>query len=208
MSTSILLADDHTMFREALIAFLETKPELQLVGQVTNGLDAWEAIQTLRPDVTVVDITMPGISGLEVASKNTDAGYLTRIVVLTMHNDHRLALEAREAGAEGFVLKENTLEELVTAIDTVMAGGSFVSPSLRGVLRGLRNNKQATVLLSAREREVITLIANGNSSKEIAREMDISPRTVDTYRKRLAEKLGVGSLAEMVRYAVRVGLVG
>jgi len=128
--------------------------------------------------------------------------------VLTMHNDHRLALEAQEAGANGFVLKENTLEELITAIDTVMAGSTFITPSLRSVMRTLRANGQTVHQLSARERQVLALLADGNSSKEIAREMDISPRTVDTYRKRLADKLEVEGLAEMVRYAVRTGLVG
>jgi len=208
MTTKILLADDHTMFRQALVAFLTSRPELELLHQATNGIDAWEQIQALRPDVAILDITMPGMSGIEVTRKNSDADHLTRIVILTMHNDHRLALEAKEAGADAFVLKENTLEELVTAIESVMKGGNFVSPSLRSMLRAHTHNGQTTILLSTREREVITLIAEGNSSKEIAREMDISPRTVDTYRKRLGDKLGLGNLAEMVRYAVKAGLVG
>ena len=208
MPTTILLADDHTMFREALVAFLSTKPQLQLIGQATNGADAWQLIQDLQPDVAVVDITMPGLSGIDIARNNSAAGNRTRVIVLTMHNDHRLAQEAQQAGAKGFVLKENTLEELVTAIQAVMAGGTFITPSLRSVMRSARVSGQTIHALSARERQVLSLIAEGNSSKEVARAMDISPRTVDTYRKRLAEKLEVGSLAEMVRYAVRAGLVG
>jgi len=208
MPITILLADDHTMFRQALVAFLSSKPDIELIGQAINGDDAWQQIQTLQPDVAIVDITMPGLSGIEIAEKNADAGFPTHVVVLTMHNDQRLALEAHVAGAEGFVLKENTLEELHTAISTVMAGGTFVSPPLRSVLRANQRSTHPTVLLSARERQVVTLIAEGNSSKQIARVMDISPRTVDTYRKRLGDKLEVGSLAEMVRYAVRAGLVG
>lgn len=120
----------------------------------------------------------------------------------------RLALEAQQAGADGFVLKENTLEELVTAIDTVIAGGTFVSQSLRSAMRSLRIKGQTLHQLSDRERQVLFLIAEGNSSKQVARAMVISPRTVDTYRKRLGDKLGGGSLTEMVRYAVRVGLLG
>lgn len=207
MTTRLILADDHTMFRQALEAFLECKPELELLGQATNGLEAWEMIQTLRPDVAVLDVTMPGLNGIEVARKNADAGFLTHIVVLTMHNDQRLALEAQDAGVDGFVLKENTLDELVAAVETVMAGGTFVTPTLRVVLRGFQRRGQGVVLLSQREREVLTLLAQGNSSKQVARKMDISPRTVDTYRKRLGDKLELGSLAEMVRYAVRTGLV-
>lgn len=207
MPTTILLADDHTMFREALVAFLSTKPTLQLLDQTTNGDDAWQLIQELKPDITVVDISMPGLSGIDLARANTDADHPTRIIVLTMHNDQRLALEAQQAGAHGFVLKENTLEELVTAIDTVMAGSTFTTPSLRSIIRSHSASGQIIHQLSARERQVLVLIAEGNSSKEIARTMEISPRTVDTYRKRLCDKLGLRSVAEMVRYAVRMGLV-
>ena len=207
MTTRILLADDHTMFRQALVTFLKSNPRLELVGQAGDGEEAWRLIQTLRPDVTVLDIAMPGLGGLDVARRNAEAGYPTRIVMLTMHSDHRLALEAADAGADGFVSKDDTLEELATAINTVMACGTFVTPSLRSVLRGQQRSSQGTVVLSAREREVLRLIAEGRSSKEIARAFDISPRTVDTHRKHLAEKLGVGSVAEMARYAVRVGLV-
>ena len=207
MPTTILLADDHTMFREALVAFLTSKPQLQLLAQATNGDDAWRLIQELQPDVTVVDITMPGLSGIDIARNNVEAGRPTHVIVLTMHNDQRLALEAQQAGVDGFVLKENTLEELITAIDTVMAGRTFITPSLRSVMRTLRASGQTIHQLSDRERQVLSLIAEGNSSKEIARTMDISPRTVETYRKRLGDKLGVASLAEMVRYAVRAGLV-
>ena len=104
------------MFRQALVAFLTSKPDLQLLDQTTNGDDAWRLVQQLQPDVTVVDVTMPGLSGIDIARKNVKAGCPTRVVVLTMHNDHCLALEAQQTGANGFVLKENTLEELVTAI--------------------------------------------------------------------------------------------
>lgn len=207
MSTRLILADDHTMFRQGLEAFLQCQADLELLGQATNGDQAWEMIQGLRPDVAVLDITMAGLSGIEVARLNAEAGFLTRIVVLTMHNDQRLALEAQEAGVDGFVLKENTLDELLTAIATVTEGGSYVTPTLQVVLRGLQRRGQGVVLLSERERQVLTLLAGGNSSKQVARAMEISPRTVDTYRKRLGDKLEMGSLAEMVRYAVRVGLV-
>lgn len=208
MPTTILLADDHTMFREALVAFLSTRPNLQLLDQTTNGDDAWQLIQELKPDITVVDITMPGLSGIDLARANVAANHPTHIIVLTMHNDQRLALEAQQAGADGFVLKENTLEELVTAIDTVMSGKTFITPALRPFMRTQRAGGHAVHQLSTRERQVLSLIAEGKSSKQIARAMNISPRTVDTYRKRLSEKLEVDSLAEMVRYAVKIGLVG
>ena len=141
MPTTILLADDHTMFRQALVTFLTSRTELQLLEPATDGNQAWQRIQQLQPDVSVVDITMPGLSGIDIARNNADAGHPTRVIVLTMHNDARLAQEAQQAGADGFVLKENTLEELITAIDTVMAGGTFITPSMRSAMRNQRVNE-------------------------------------------------------------------
>jgi DNA-binding NarL/FixJ family response regulator len=172
-----------------------------------NGREAWELIEALEPDVAILDISMPEKTGIEVARKTVNAGLSTHVVLLTMHEDPSAALEAQEAGAVGYLLKDKSFEELVTAVRTVVAGGTFVTPSIREKLQDLQHDGRAAAQLSTREREVIKLIALGKSSKEIGRIMDISPRTVDTYRKRLMDKLGLHSLADVVRYAVRVGMV-
>jgi DNA-binding NarL/FixJ family response regulator len=207
MTTTVILADDHAMFRQGLAPLVDAEHELELLAQAGNGREAWELIEALEPDVAILDISMPEMTGIEVARKTVNAGLSTRVVLLTMHEDPSAALEAQEAGAVGYLLKDNSFEELVTAVRTVVAGGTFVTPSIREKLQDLQHDGRAAAQLSTREREVIKLIALGKSSKEIGRIMDISPRTVDTYRKRLMEKLGLHSLADVVRYAVRVGMV-
>jgi DNA-binding NarL/FixJ family response regulator len=207
MAISVILADDHIMFRQGLTPLLEAGHGLELLAQATNGREAWELIEALRPDVAIVDISMPELTGIEVARKSVNAGIRTRVVVLTMHEDPSAALQAQEVGAAGYVLKDNTFEELVIAVRTVAAGGTFVTPSIQAKLRELQRHGRATTLLSQREREVIKLIALGHSSKEIGRLIGISARTVDTYRNRLMDKLGLNTRADVVRYAVRTGMV-
>lgn len=207
MATSIILADDHAIFRQGLIQLLEPEHGFKLMAQVSNGREAWELIETLQPDVAILDITMDELTGIEVARKATNAGYRTRVLLLTMHSDPSMALEAQEAGAAGYVLKDNTFEELVTAVRTVVAGGTFMTASIQDRLRDLQSQGHTTIHLSKREREVIKLIALGHSSKEIGRLLGISPRTVDTHRNRLMGKLGLKTLADVVRYAVHTGIV-
>jgi DNA-binding NarL/FixJ family response regulator len=207
MTTSIILADDHAIFRQCLIPLLNAERELELLAQAGNGHEAWELIESLEPDVAILDISMPKMSGIEVARKTHDAGLSTHIVLLTMHEDPTAVLEAQEAGAVGYILKDNTFEELVAAVRTVVSGGTFVTPSIQKKLRELQHDGHPAVQLSKREREVVKLIALGKSSKEIARIMVISHRTVDTYRKRVMDKLDLHSLADVVRYAVRIGMV-
>ncbi len=207
MTITVILADDHAMFRQGLTPLLDAEPEIELLAQAGDGHEAWQLIETRQPDVAILDISMPEMTGIEVARKTADTGLSTHVVLLTMHEDPSAALQAQEAGAAGYLLKENSFEELVTAVRTVVAGGTFVTPSIREKLRYPQRDGRAATQLSKREREVIKLIALGKSSKEIGRIMDISPRTVDTYRKRLMEKLGLHSLADVVRYAVRAGMV-
>jgi DNA-binding NarL/FixJ family response regulator len=208
MPINIILADDHVMFRQGLAPLLEAANELELLASASNGREAWELIETLRPDVAILDVSMPEMTGIEVARKTGDAGIDTQVIILTMHDDPSAAIEAQEAGAAGYILKDNSFEELVLAVQTVAAGGTFTTPAIRSKLRELQCNGKTTVALSPREREVIRFIALGNSSKEVARIMKISPRTVDAYRFRVADKLQLNSLADLVRYAVRAGMVG
>lgn len=207
MTTTLILADDHDIFRQGLASLLNVEQELELLGQACNGREALKLIQSLEPDVAILDVSMPEMSGIEVARKTVNTGLNTHVVLLTMHEDPCAVLEAQEAGATGYILKDNSFEELVIAVRTVVAGGTFVTPSIRKKLRDLQCHGRVAVQLSKREREVVKLIALGKSSKEIARVMEISPRTVDTYRKRLMDKLDLHSLADVVRYAVRVGMV-
>ena len=207
MSIKVILADDHAIIRQGLAPLFEAEQGMELLAQAGNGREAWELIESLRPNVAILDISMPEMTGIEVTRRVVEAGVYTQVILLTMHQDPSAALEALEAGASGYVLKDNSFEELVQAVHTVVAGGSFVTPSVQKKLRDLQRQGKTTVLLSEREREVIKLIAQGRTSKEIGRTMDISPRTVDTYRKRLMDKLDLHTLADVVRYAVRTGMV-
>lgn len=208
MPIKVILADDHAMFRQGLAALPEAAKDIELRASAPNGREVWELVETLRPDVAILDISMPEMTGIEVARKTRDAGIDTHVIILTMHDDPSAAIEAQEAGAAGYILKDNSFEELVMAVQTVAAGGTFVTLAIRAKLRELQRNGRGRLALSPREREVIRFIALGNSSKEVARIMHISPRTVDTYRYRVAHKLQLHSLADVVRYAVRVGMVG
>jgi DNA-binding NarL/FixJ family response regulator len=207
MPIGVIVADDHAIFRQGLASLLQAEADIALLGQAANGAEAWGLIESLRPDVAILDLSMPETTGIEVARRVEAAGLDTRIVLLTMHDDPSAVLQAQEAGVAGYVLKDNSFEELVQAVHTVVVGGTFVTPSIRVKLRALQRDGRPAVPLSPRERDVIRLIALGNSSKETARIMAISPRTVDTYRSRSMHKLGLHSLADLVRYAVQAGMV-
>jgi DNA-binding NarL/FixJ family response regulator len=207
MTINVILADDHAVLRQGLAPLLEMEPDIALLAQAANGEEAWQQIESHQPDVAILDIGMPEMSGIEVAREVTAQGLDTRVVLLTMHEDPCAANDAQEAGAAGYVLKDSAFEELLLAVRTVAAGGTFVTPSIQAKLRELKRRGCTTVSLSPREREVIRLIALGNSSKEVARILDISPATVGTYRNRLMEKLALHTVADVVRYAVRAGMV-
>mgnify|MGYP001318788719 CR=1 FL=1 len=207
MPISTILADDHAIFRQGVAALLQAEPNVSVLAQASNGAEALSLIRSLRPNVAILDVSMPECTGIEVTHRVEAEGLDTRVVLLTMHDDPSAALQAREAGAAGYVLKDNSFEDLVLAVRTVAAGGSFMTPSLRAKLSALKRNGRTNVTLSPREREVIRLIALGNTGKEIANAMYISPRTVDTYRNRLMGKLELRSMADVVRYAVQTGMV-
>ena len=207
MSINIVLADDHAIIRQGLAPLFEAEQGMELVAEAGDGREAWGLIESLRPDVAVLDISMPEMTGIEVTRRVVDAGLTTQVILLTMHDDPSAALEAQQAGASGYVLKDNSFDELVQAVYAVAAGGTFVTSSVREKLRKLQRQGKTAALLSKRELEVIKLIAQGRTSKEIGQIMDISPRTVDTYRMRLMDKLDLHTLADVVRYAVRTGMI-
>ena len=208
MSIGVILADDHAIVRQGLAALLQAEPDIDLLGLAADGAAAWSMIATHQPDIAILDLSMPQATGIEITRRVEAAALDTRCLLLTMHDDPAAALEAQAAGAAGYILKDNSFEDLVLAVRSIAAGGTFVTPSIRAKLRALQRNGQGSIALSSREREVIRLVALGHSSKEIARVLDISPRTVDTYRNRLMHKLGLHSVADVVRYAVQGGMLG
>jgi DNA-binding NarL/FixJ family response regulator len=205
---SVILADDHAIVRQGLAALLQGVPDISLLAQAADGEAAWELIETHQPDIAILDLAMPRATGIEVARRVEAAALGTRVVLLTMRDDAATALQAQQAGVTGFVTKDNSFEELALAVRSVAAGGTFVTPAVRAKLNGLRRSGQRPVALSPREREVVRLIAGGQTSKEIGRALAISPRTVDTYRDRLRDKLGLHTVAELVLYAAQCGLLG
>jgi DNA-binding NarL/FixJ family response regulator len=208
VALGVIIADDHAIVRQGVASLLQGEPDIALLGQGADGEAAWRLIETLQPDIAILDLAMPKASGIDVAYRVEAAALDTRCILLTMHDDPAAALQAREAGAAGYVLKDNSFEELVIAVRIVAAGGIFVTPAIQAKLRAFQRDGQKPAVLSPREREVIRLIAEGKSSKDIGRALAISPRTVDTYRNRLMDKLGLHSIADVVRYAVRQGMLG
>ncbi len=197
---TVICADNHEIFRQGLLALLKTIEAIETLCQAANGIEAWHHIKQFRPDVAILEIHLPGLSGLDIARNSVQAGLPTQFVLLT-------AIEAQKAGVAGFVVKSNSFEELMLAVRTVHHGGTFMTASIRAKLQEWHRQGKPNIALSPREREVIRLISLGNGSKEIARILDICPRTVDTYRERSMEKLDLHSVADVVRYAVSAGMV-
>lgn len=150
MPIRVIAADDHALFRQGLAALLQPAKDIVLLAQAANGREAWNLIERLRPDLAILDICMPGMSGIEVTQKTVAAGLATQLLLLTAHGEPSLAMDAQEAGAAGYLLKENSLEELVLAVRTVAAGGTFVTPSIRAELRQLQRQGAMTAALSPR----------------------------------------------------------
>jgi DNA-binding NarL/FixJ family response regulator len=205
----VLLADDHQILAQGLRSLLE--PEFELVGTVSDGREALAAVEALRPDVLVLDITMPLLNGIETARQLRETGSLVKVVFLTMHRDAAYAARAMDAGAAGFVLKHDAASELVTAIHQALQGRTYVSPLIAAdLLQTYRERDQGqrplVDQLTSRQREVLQLVAEGHSAKEMARMLHISPRTAEFHKARLMQALGADSTAELIQYAIRHGL--
>ena len=207
MPVTVILADDHAVFRQGLASLLQTVEGIELLGAAANGREAWDLIERLQPDLAILDIAMPVMTGLEVVRKTTAAGLATLTVLLTACAEPCVVMEALAAGAAGYVLKDGTFEELVMAVQIVIVSGTYLSPTMCTRLGELSQHVRTGSALSPRERDVIHHIAAGKSGKEIARAMGLSEHTIETYRERLMDKLGAHTVADVVRYAVRVGLV-
>jgi len=208
--TRVLLADDHTIVAEGLRSLLES--EFEFVGTVGDGRALLEAARNLKPDVIVADISMPLLNGLDAARQLKRDGVKAKIVFLTMHAEAQLAAEAFRAGASGYVLKSSAGEELIAAIHEVAKGRAYVTPLItKDVLSFLmgaaRQGRQPAVKLTPRQREVLQLVAEGRTMKEVASILNISVRTVESHKYEMMEALGVQTNAELVQYAIKIGLV-
>jgi DNA-binding NarL/FixJ family response regulator len=208
--TRVLLADDHTIVAEGLRSLLEG--EFEFVGTVGDGRALLDAARNLNPDVIVADISMPLLNGLDAARQLKRDGVTAKIVFLTMHAEAQLAAEAFRAGASGYVLKSSAGEELIAAIHEVAKGRAYVTPLitkdiLSFLMGAARQGRQPAVKLTPRQREVLQLVAEGRTMKEVASILNISARTVESHKYDMMESLGVQTNAELVQYAIKIGLV-
>ncbi len=211
--TTVVLADDHPIVRQGLRALLETEPNLSIVGEAGDGLAAISLVERLEPDILVTDLMMPGLRGLEVARQVHERVPKTRVLILSMHNLEAYVLEALKYGAFGYVLKDSAAAELLIAVSEVAAGRYYLSAglpehSVEAYLEKMASLPHAAYdTLTPREREVLQLAAEGNSSAEVAALLFISPRTAETHRGRLMRKLGLRTQTDLIRFAMRRGLL-
>jgi len=210
----ILLADDHTLIRRGLRLLIEQQPELSVVGEAEDGRQAVSQAAQLKPDVAVLDIGMPNLNGIEAAKQISESDSNTSIVILSMYSDETYILRALKAGARGYLLKDSAETDLVRAIHSVAEGKSFFSPTVSRVLlddyvQKLKRTggENSYDLLTAREREVLQLVAEGKSNKEVADLLNLSVYTVETHRSNIMEKLNLKGVPELILYAVRKGII-
>src|ERR1051325_1272763 len=207
--TRILLADDHAVVRQGFKMLLGAQPDMEIVGEASNGREAVESAETLRPDIVVMDVAMPELNGIEATRRLAASAPHTRVVALSMHKDSVYVREILRAGARGYLLKDSPAPDLLMAVRAVASGEGYLSPAVsNAVLDDYRRHVTDPIdLLTSREREVLQMLAEGKTNKEIAGVLNLSVYTVDAHRGRIMEKLNVHSINELVRFAVRNGLI-
>jgi DNA-binding NarL/FixJ family response regulator len=205
----ILLADDHALVRQGFSMILEAQQDMQIVGQAGNGREAVDLAAKLHPDVVVMDVAMPELNGIEATRRIIDGAPRTRVLALSMHKDSVYVREVLRAGARGYLLKDSGDADLVAAVRAVAKGDGYLSPGVSdSVLSDYRRHVTDPLdLLSSREREVLQMIAEGKTNKEIATSLNLSVYTVEAHRGRVMEKLNLHSTSELVRFALRSGLI-
>jgi len=210
----VLIADDHGIVRRGIRALIESEPGFELAGEAGDGREALRLCLELRPDLAILDISMPQLNGIEVAAQGIRRDPNLKVIILSMYADEAYIVRALTAGARGYLLKEATEEELIPAARAVLGGNSFFSPAISKILLNdyvrqlqLRGLTDTWELLTAREREVLPLLAEGRTNKEVAGVLNVGVSTIDTHRNRIMQKLGLKNFAELVLYAVRKGVV-
>lgn len=212
MNVQIILADDHKLMREGLSSLLGQQEGIDVVGQANNGREAVQLVEKHRPDVVVMDVSMPDLNGIDATRQILSKSTKTKVIALSMHSDRQFVAEMFRAGAKGYLLKDSAFEELADAILKVARDETYIAPKLCGFNfeEYLRREEQGDVLLkprlSEREREVLQLMAEGKGTKEIAADLHLSVKTVETHRQHLMDKLEIYSVAELTKFAIREGL--
>jgi len=209
----VLVVDDHTIVRDGICALLELVGDIELVGEASNGSEALKKVKDLKPDIVLMDIAMPNISGLEATRKICQEFPETKVIALTQYDDKEFVFPVIEAGASGFISKVAASSELTSGIRSVFQGNSYLSPTVAKVLvedyrrKGSRDSDDPYSLLTERERQVLHLAAEGHTAQEIADELVISPKTVEGHKTRLMAKLGIHNRIDLIKYALRRGII-
>jgi DNA-binding NarL/FixJ family response regulator len=212
MSTRVLLVDDHAIIRQGLSSLLEKQPDIEVVGSVEDGRKAVEIAHELVPDLVIMDISMPNLNGIDATRKIIGETGDVKVIALSIHSSRHFVAEMLKAGASGYILKECLFDELVEAIKTVLNGGTYLSPKITGVViddyvkRLSAQYKPEGPILNEREREVLQFLSEGKSTKQIALQLHVSAKTIESNRRNIMDKLGINSVAELTKYAVREGL--
>ena len=212
MKTKILLADDHRLFRDGLRTLLEKRADLEVVGETVDGPGTIAAVRDLKPDIVLMDVTMPELNGIEATRRILSDHPHIRVIMLSMHADQRFVVESLRAGAVGYLLKDCAIDELLEAIRMVSKNQRYLSRLIEeSIIKDYLNlttgrSGSAFSVLTAREREVLQLLAEGKGTKEIAGQLKVSIKTIETHRKQIMDKLNLHSIAELTKYAIREGL--
>jgi DNA-binding NarL/FixJ family response regulator len=204
----VLLADDHRLVRAGLRALLDEIPDVDVVAEAADGVQAVQLTRQHQPDIALLDISMPNLGGLAALRQLNGSAPATRVLLLSMHDDEAYVTEAIHAGAAGYLIKDCAVEELTLALHAVARGDCYLSPSVsRKLAQAFKKGAAAAPALTARQIEILRQVAQGASSKEIARALNLSIKTVETHRAQIMERLGIRDVAGLVRYAVRSGLI-
>jgi DNA-binding NarL/FixJ family response regulator len=212
MSRRILLADDHALVRAGIRVLLQSLPGMEVIGETGNGLDALERVRREQPDAILLDITLPGLNGLDVAARIGKLGLPTRVLMLSMHASPEYAARAFAAGAAGYLNKDSAFDELAAALDAVLAGRRYLCRALDPTLvvefsRRAGNGESELELLTPRQRQILQLVTEGQSTRQIAERLNLSVKTIETHRAQLMQRLGIFDLPGLVRFALRNGLL-
>jgi len=212
MSVKILLADDHAIVRQGLRSLLEKEPDMEVIGEAEDGRKAMQLVRELEPDIVIMDITMPNLNGIDATHEIVSEFPKVKVVALSIHSHKQFIAGMLKAGASGYILKECLFDEFVQAIRTVIGGGTYLSPRITGVvledyMERLSTSPESQLdKLTVREHEVLQLLAEGKSTKQIAFELHVSPKAIEANRRQIMEKLDIHSVAKLTKYAIREGL--